>query len=73
MRILRFVLVVLLIASANVSFAQTHQPKLTPQNSGTKELLIAVSPVNAKWFGRLGRRERLFSPRMAERPGRRVW
>ncbi len=48
MRILRFVSIVLLIAFATLSLAQTHQPKLTPQNSGTKELLIAVSPVNDK-------------------------
>ncbi|MFZ3265318.1 MAG: hypothetical protein WA172_15040 [Terriglobales bacterium] len=36
-----------LFACATLSFAQTYTPKLTLQNSGTKELLIAVSPVNA--------------------------
>jgi photosystem II stability/assembly factor-like uncharacterized protein len=47
MRILHSILVFcLLAASANLCVAQIHQPKLTPQNSGTKELLIAVSPVN---------------------------
>src|SRR5581483_2732549 len=53
MRILRNLLDVLLITVfASLSFAQessvTHFPKLTPQNSGTSELLIAVSPVNAR-------------------------
>jgi len=48
MRILRIV-VLLIIACATLSFAQPiHQPRLTPQSSGTKELLIAVSPVNAQ-------------------------
>jgi photosystem II stability/assembly factor-like uncharacterized protein len=32
---------------ATLSFAQTYFPKLALQNSGTTELLIAVSPVNA--------------------------
>src|SRR3984885_13260372 len=27
---------------------KVHQPKLTPQKSGTKQLLIAVSPVNSR-------------------------
>jgi photosystem II stability/assembly factor-like uncharacterized protein len=41
-------IVVLLITCATLSFAQSiHYPRLTPQSSGTKELLIAVSPVNA--------------------------
>src|ERR1035438_5462540 len=53
MRIRRILLVGLLIAAfATLSFAQKsstiYQPKLTPQNSGTTELLIAVSPVNAR-------------------------
>jgi len=50
MRIPRMVLVFLLItAFATLSFAQKiYQPKLTPQNSGTRELLIAVSPVNSR-------------------------
>jgi photosystem II stability/assembly factor-like uncharacterized protein len=40
----------LIAASATLGFAQdhrkSHQPKLTPQKSGTTQLLIAVSPVN---------------------------
>ncbi len=36
-------------ASAAVTFAQTiPQPTLTPQTSGTNQLLIAVSPVNSE-------------------------
>ncbi len=42
----------LITASATVSFAQDpakiHQPKLTPQQSGTTQLLISVSPVNSQ-------------------------
>src|ERR1700734_2640638 len=42
----------LIAASASVGFAEengkTHQPKLTLQNSGTTQLLIAVSPVNSR-------------------------
>jgi photosystem II stability/assembly factor-like uncharacterized protein len=46
-------LVVCLIAvSASLGFTQesssVHQPKLTPQNSGTTQLLISVSPVNSR-------------------------
>ena len=46
-------LVVFLIAiSATFGFAEeaskVHQPKLTPQNSGTTQKLIAVSPVNSR-------------------------
>jgi photosystem II stability/assembly factor-like uncharacterized protein len=49
MRIPRVVLVVLLItATASLSMAQIHFPKLTPQNSGTTATLIAVSPVNSR-------------------------
>ncbi|MGA9497444.1 MAG: hypothetical protein WBV41_16410, partial [Terriglobales bacterium] len=53
MRKLRVVLIFLAIASVvTLSFAQRglsiHQPTLTPQNSGTSELLISVSPVNSK-------------------------
>lgn len=52
-----------LIASfvlASLSFAQdadakVHQPKLTPQNSGTTQGLIAVSPVNSKVVWASGR------------------
>ncbi len=36
-----------LFAFATMGLAQPYSPKLTLQNSGTKELLIAVSPVNA--------------------------
>ncbi len=50
---LKFSLAVFLIAaSATASFAgedgKVHQPKLTPQNSGTTQLLIDVSPVNSR-------------------------
>jgi photosystem II stability/assembly factor-like uncharacterized protein len=50
---LKSLLVVLLIAaSAAVCLAQEpgkiHQPKLTPQQSGTTQLLISVSPVNSR-------------------------
>src|SRR2546428_13726114 len=41
----------LISASATFSFAQTHeihQPKLTPQKSGTTQLLISVSPVKSR-------------------------
>jgi photosystem II stability/assembly factor-like uncharacterized protein len=42
----------LLLLSATLSFAQNswsgHQPTLTPQQSGTTQLLIAVSPVNSR-------------------------
>src|SRR6202521_5821236 len=41
--------VFLIAASATLGFAQDHRnhhPKLTPQNSGTTQLLISVSPVN---------------------------
>ncbi len=45
-------IVFLIAASATVGFAEEngkfHQPKLTPQKSGTKQLLIAVSPVNSR-------------------------
>ncbi|HTW58218.1 MAG TPA: hypothetical protein VMD99_08810 [Terriglobales bacterium] len=40
-----------LVASATAGFAQDwnhRQPTLTPQNSGTTQLLIAVSPVNSQ-------------------------
>ena len=42
---------ILLIVSATVVVAQEHgihQPSLTPQNSGTNQLLISVSPVNSR-------------------------
>jgi photosystem II stability/assembly factor-like uncharacterized protein len=50
---LKFPLVVLLIAASTaICFAQKpgkiHQPKLTPQQSGTTQLLISVSPVNSR-------------------------
>jgi len=41
----------LITASATFGFAQEHeihQPKLTPQNGGTTQLLISVSPVNSR-------------------------
>lgn len=41
--------VFLFTAFSTLSFSQAvHQPKLTPQNSGTNQLLIAVSPVNSR-------------------------
>jgi photosystem II stability/assembly factor-like uncharacterized protein len=41
--------VLVLSAFSTLSFAQAvRQPKLTPQNSGTNQLLIAVSPVNSR-------------------------
>lgn len=46
-----FLLVFLLLVFAAVGFAQAnkdHQPTLTPQTSGTTQLLIAVSPVNSR-------------------------
>jgi photosystem II stability/assembly factor-like uncharacterized protein len=57
--LVRAVLVVSLMAfSATLGFTQSvtiHQPKLRPQNSGTTEGLIAVSPVNAKVVWAAGR------------------
>jgi photosystem II stability/assembly factor-like uncharacterized protein len=48
----RALVVFLIAASATIGFAQepwkVHQPKLTPQKSGTTQLLIAVSPVNSR-------------------------
>ena len=47
----RWLLVLLLLACRTLSFAddgKTHQPTLTPQISGTTQLLIAVSPVNSR-------------------------
>ena len=42
-------LISLLFAFSATVFAQAvHQPNLTPQNSGTNQLLIAVSPVNPR-------------------------
>jgi len=44
--------VFLIVASATFTFAQergkVHQPKLTPKQSGTTQLLISVSPVNSR-------------------------
>ena len=45
----RSLLILLLSAFSTLSFAQAvHQPTLTPQSSGTNQLLIAVSPVNSR-------------------------
>jgi photosystem II stability/assembly factor-like uncharacterized protein len=48
----RSLVVFLIAAFATAGFAQeawkVHQPKLTPQNSGTTQLLIAVSPVDSR-------------------------
>ena len=49
------VLLVALFAFATLSLAQTHFPKLTLQNSGTIEGLIAVSPVNPNVVWAAGR------------------
>jgi len=39
----------LIAAFATLTLAEEHrQPKLTPQVSGTTQLLIAVSPVNSR-------------------------
>ncbi len=47
----RSLMAVLIAASVTFGYAQDHavaQPKLTPQTSGTTQLLIAVSPVNSR-------------------------
>jgi len=47
----RSLMVFLIAAFPTFAFAQgheVHQPKLTPQTSGTTQLLIAVSPVNSR-------------------------
>jgi photosystem II stability/assembly factor-like uncharacterized protein len=43
-----FLSVPLLALAATAASAQDHQPTLTPQQSGTTQLLIAVSPVNSQ-------------------------
>lgn len=55
----RFPVIVFLISTVSFCLAQEHgihQPTLTPQNSGTNQLLIAVSPVNSRvvWAGGTG-------------------
>ena len=53
------VLLITYFALATLSFAETHskihQPTLTPQNSGTTQGLIAVSPVNSRVVWAAGR------------------
>jgi photosystem II stability/assembly factor-like uncharacterized protein len=48
----RFAVILLIAVSATLGFSEdhwrVHQPKLTPQSSGTTQLLIAVSPVNSR-------------------------
>ena len=47
----RSLIVVLIAASVTFGYAEDHgvqQPKLSPQTSGTTQLLIAVSPVNSR-------------------------
>jgi photosystem II stability/assembly factor-like uncharacterized protein len=47
----RSLAIFLISASATFGFAQTHeihQPKLTPQKSGTTQLLISINPVNSR-------------------------
>ncbi len=55
----RVLVLFLIVAFATLSFAETHakfhQPTLTPQNSGTTEGLIAVSPVNSRVVWASGR------------------
>ena len=55
--VVRFVIFASVFAMLSITCAraQTHFPKLTPQNSGTTEGLIAVSPVNAKVVWAAGR------------------
>src|SRR6202050_3264805 len=47
-----FLLPLLIVTAASAGYAQNtwklHQPTLTPQTSGTTQLLIAVSPVNSR-------------------------
>jgi len=43
-----FLISILMSVFASVAYTQTRFPKLTPENSGTTEGLIAVSPVNSK-------------------------
>src|SRR5437667_497962 len=55
----RSLAICLIGGSATFGFTQAHeihQPKLTPQNSGTTQLLISVSPVNSRvvWAGGTG-------------------
>jgi len=45
----------LAILSSTATQAKNHQPTLTPQNSGTTQGLIAVSPVNARVVWASGR------------------
>ena len=45
----RSLMVFVIVVFPTFGFAQgheVHQPKLTPQTSGTTQLLIVVSPVN---------------------------
>src|SRR6201993_3883241 len=54
----RILAVLLLAAVAPLVFAEggkVHQPTLTPQNSGTTQGLIAVSPVNSRIVWASGR------------------
>jgi photosystem II stability/assembly factor-like uncharacterized protein len=52
----RALVVLSVLALASLTFADTvHQPKLTPQNSGTTQGLIAVSPVNERVVWASGR------------------
>jgi photosystem II stability/assembly factor-like uncharacterized protein len=47
----RWMLVLSIFASATLNFADdgtAHHPTLTPQTSGTTQLLIAVSPVDSR-------------------------
>ena len=50
-----FAITLALHSLSGAALGQTRFPKLTPQNSGTSEGLIAVSPVNAKVVWAAGR------------------
>src|SRR5258708_32741810 len=52
----RVLSVLSVLAVTSFGFAdKVHQPKLTPQNSGTTQVLIAVSPVNERVVWASGR------------------
>ena len=63
-----------LLVFGTVGLAQKiHQPKLTPQNSGTTQGLIAVSPVNPRVVWARDAAARLLLLPMEEITGKPVW
>ncbi len=65
----RSLAILLISSSATFGFAQEHeihQPRLTPQKSGTTQLLISVSPVNSRVVWAAGTGGTYLT---AERPG----